>query len=178
MAVLVLAFSLSSVSGADGAGQLKVGEKAADFELKTLDGKSVKLSEALEAGPAVVVVLRGFPGYQCPLCTRQVRSLTQSAEAFAAKNAKVILIYPGPSRQLNQRAGEFLKGSTLPDGFVLVTDPNYVFTNSYGLRWDAANETAYPSTFVVGQDQRVTFAVVSKSHGGRADTAKVIAAIP
>ena len=50
-----------------------VGDHAKDFELQSLGGKTEKLSKLTDAGPVVLVVLRGWPGYQCPLGTRQVR---------------------------------------------------------------------------------------------------------
>ncbi len=154
-----------------------IGDAAPEFELQTPDGRMVKLSETLQRGPAVVVVLRGYPGYQCPICTRQVGSLIGSAKDFAAKDATVILVYPGPAEVLAAKAQEFLKGSQLPEGFEFVIDPGYSFTDSYSLRCNAPQETAYPSTFVVGKDGKIDFAVVSNSHGGRADTTEVINAL-
>ena len=50
----------------------KIGDKAPDFILEGLDGQSVRLSDVTGKGPVVLIVLRGWPGYQCPLCTRQV----------------------------------------------------------------------------------------------------------
>ena len=49
--------------------------------------------------------------------------------------------------------------------------------NAYGLRWDAPNETAYPSTFIVHRDGLIRFAKVSRTHGGRASATEVLAAL-
>lgn len=155
----------------------KVSHTAPDFQLKTPEGKQVTLTDMRKNGPVVVVVLRGFPGYQCPLCTRQVGSLLKAGKDFEAAGAKVVFVYPGAANELAQKANEFLKGTELPEPFVLVTDPDYKFTNAYGLRWDAVRETAYPSTFVIGKDGKVTFALISKTHGGRSKTADVVAAV-
>lgn len=154
----------------------QVGQIAPDFKLKTPEGTEVSLTNLRKEGPAVVIVLRGFPGYQCPLCSRQVGSLLKAAKELEAANAKVVFVYPGEAEGLSERANEFMRGTKLPTPFVLVTDPGYKFTNAYRLRWDAPRETAYPSTFVVGKDGKVTYAVVSKSHGGRTKTADVVAA--
>jgi len=62
--------------------------------------------------------------------------------------------------------------------FVFPLDPDYAFTNRYGLRWEAKNETAYPSTFSIGRDGWVTFSKVSKTHGGRTTAAEVLARLP
>jgi thioredoxin-dependent peroxiredoxin len=155
----------------------KVGDVAPDFTLTALDGKKVGLANAVKKGPVALIVLRGFPGYQCPLCTRQVGELLANQEKFAAANAKVILVYPGPAADLRKRAGEFATGKDFPAHFRLVVDPDYAFVNRYGLRWDAPNETAYPAAFVVNRERKVVFAKVSNSHGGRASAAEIIGSL-
>ncbi len=155
----------------------KVGEAAREFTLTDLDGTKVSLGGLTEKGPVVLVVLRGWPGYQCPLCTKQVGALRAKADEFAKRGTGVVFIYPGPSDRLDERANEFLKAEKLPKGFAFVTDPDYGFTNGYGLRWDAKNETAYPSTFVIGKDNVVRYAKVSKTHGDRAPTDDVLKAL-
>ena len=71
------------------------------------------------------------------------------AREFQDARSHVILVYPGPSEGLKQRAGEFIRGKTLPENFQILLDPDFTFTKSYGLRWDAPKETAYPSAFVI-----------------------------
>lgn len=158
----------------------EVGDSAEDFALDavigTLEG-NVRLSTVLKSGPAVVVVLRGYPGYQCPICSRQVGELISKTKEFTDHKTSVLLIYPGPAKELDQRAKEFVKGSELPAPLTLLLDPDYSFTNAYGLRWDAPRETAYPSTFVIDTDGTVRYAKISKSHGDRAEVSDVIKAL-
>ena len=96
------------------------------------------------------------------------------AKKFEALNANLVLVYPGPAQGLKAHAQEFIRGKTLPGNFYLVLDPDYDFTVAYGLRWEAKNETAYPSTFVIGQDGKVQFAKISTTHGGRATAEEVL----
>jgi peroxiredoxin len=154
----------------------KMGAAAPDFTLKTMDTKSVTLSAETAKLPVVLIVLRGWPGYQCPLCTRQVHEFVQQADAFVGK-AQVIMVYPGPAENLQAHAGDFLKDKTWPNNFMFVTDPDYAFTESYGLRWDAPGETAYPSTFVIDKKGMVQFVKISKSHGGRSTPAETLAMV-
>src|SRR5215510_9057230 len=84
----------------------KVGDKAPDFALRTLDDKTVRLSDLTATGKVVLVVLRGWPGYQCPLCTRQVQDYIASASAFATAKARVVMVYPGPAEDLKAHAAE------------------------------------------------------------------------
>lgn len=145
-----------------------VGAKAPDFTLSTPTGTTVQMSKELHGNNLVLVVLRGFPGYQCPYCVKQVHDFVEHAAEFAAKNVKVLLVYPGPPADLDQHAKDFLaKQSDLPSNIVLVTDPDYTMTNSYGLRWDAPHETAYPSTFILDKNQTILFEKISHGHGDR-----------
>ncbi len=43
------------------------GSKEPDFTLSTPAGNSVHLTREVARGETVLVVLRGFPGYQCPI---------------------------------------------------------------------------------------------------------------
>ena len=155
----------------------KVGETAEMFTLQSLDGKEVELKKLLKKGPVVVAVLRGYPGYQCPACTRQVGGYVKLADEFAKAKATVVFVYPGEAKELEKRAQEFLKQTELPAPLTLVLDPDQKFVTATGLRWEAPNETAYPSTFIVAGDGKVTFRKISKTHGDRAEAADVLNAL-
>ncbi len=142
----------------------KVGEQARDFTLKALDGATVRLSEETARSPIVLVVLRGWPGYQCPFCTRQFGDYLTNAEKFAARGARVLFVYPGPAEDLQAHATAFTDSRPLPANFRILLDPDYTFTNAYGLRWNAPKETAYPSTFVLDRKGTITFAEISREH--------------
>jgi len=155
----------------------KVGDKASDFTLAALDGSQVKLSTELAHGPVVLVMLRGWPGYQCPFCTRQFGDFLGHAKDIEATGARVIFVYPGPADQVKQRAAEFTANKDMPSNFRFLVDPDYVFTLAYGLRWDAPKETSYPSTFVIDKTSTVRFAQISKAHDGRAAATDVMKAL-
>src|SRR5579871_2421097 len=105
-----------------------VGEKAQDFTLNTLDGVPVKLSGELRQGPVILIVLRGWPGYQCPYCTRQVGDFMGHRKEIEAIGARVILVYPGPAEKLKEHAEEFRGNKDIPANFKLLIDPDFVFT--------------------------------------------------
>ena len=153
------------------------GEAAPNFTLRTLDDKPVELKQLTAKRPVVLVVLRGWPGYQCPLCTRQVNDFVNHASELDASGAQVLMVYPGPAADLKAHAQEFLQHKNWPKNFLFVIDPDYSFTKSYGLRWEAKNETAYPSTFIVDKENQVRFAHVSKHHGDRLGSAAALKAL-
>lgn len=155
----------------------RVGSMAPDFSLKTPDDQSVRLTDLTAKSKVVLVVLRGWPGYQCPLCSRQAHDFVQNAEKLKAAGVQVLMVYPGPSDDLKAHAAEFLQDKSWPKDFLLVLDPDYSFTKTYGLRWDAPKETAYPSTLIIGKDGKVAFAHISKQHGDRVGAEMVLKAL-
>lgn len=155
----------------------KVGDAAPAFSLENLKGEQVSLEQVRKQGRVVLIVLRGWPGYQCPLCTKQVGDFLGQAKQFQAAGASVVTVYPGPAADLDEHAKEFVQGMTFPANFRFLVDPEYAFVNTYGLRWDALNETAFPSTFIIDADGKIVFAKVSDSHGGRSSAEEVLKAL-
>ncbi|HEV7279106.1 MAG TPA: peroxiredoxin family protein [Pirellulaceae bacterium] len=156
----------------------KVGDQAPAFSLQDLTGGRVSLEQGRKRGPVVLIVLRGWPGYQCPLCTKQVGDFVGKAKQFQEAGATVVMVYPGPAADLDEHAKEFVQGQEFPGNFRLALDPGYELVDRYGLRWDAPKETAYPSTFVIDADGKILFAKISDDHGGRSSAAQVLKALP
>ena len=151
-----------------------VGEHAPDFTLSTPEGNSVSLHAVRSGAPLVLVVLRGYPGYQCPFCQRQAQDFIRHAADFAKMHAQVLMVYPGPPADLAGHANEFLKRQALPENERLVIDPDYTFTNRYDLRWNAPHETAYPSTFILDRNGVITFRKISHEHGDRTSAEDIL----
>ena len=175
-AVMISVFAVARLR-AESASELhppKIGDTIKDYKFRTIAGKELKLADAANKGPVVLIVLRGFPGYQCPICTKQVADLRKHAGDFKELGASVVLVYPGAADKLTDHAKQFLKDAKLPVPLVLVTDSDYKFIGLHNLRWNMAGETAYPSTFVLDTDHKVHFAKVSKSHGDRAKADEVL----
>jgi len=175
LVVLLAVFFFASHVAASVDAVPKVGDKAPDFTLAQIDGKKLTLSTELKSGPVVLIVGRGWVGYQCPFCNRQFGDFLKSASEIEAIGARVLWVYPGPADEVQKRAEEFAAGKPFPANFRFVLDPNYAFTSSYDLRWNAPQESAYPSTFIIDRSGIVRYALVSKSHGGRSTAADVLA---
>ena len=95
----------------------KVGDRAPDFELLALGGDKVRLSTIAKHGPVAVVVLRGYPGYQCPVCSRQVRQFAERGKQFEDAGAEVLMIYPGPAQELAEAGGRVRARTRPPEEF-------------------------------------------------------------
>ena len=153
----------------------KVGDNAPEIELKNENGDLVSLKKLTSQSAVVLLVLRGWPGYQCPICSRQVSEFMAKKAELEKAGAQVLMVYPGPADKLGEHAKEFATQGKweFPSNFHYVTDPEYKFTNDWGLRWEAERETAYPSTIIISKDRKIAFLMTSTSHGGRAGVAAV-----
>lgn len=157
--------------------KLESGDKAIAFKSTDLEGKSFEFQPDKSGRWTVLVFLRGYPGYQCPLCTRQVGELLAKSDDLASLRADVVFVYPGVSKDLTAKSKEFLADKQLPTGFTMVVDQDYEVVNTYRLRWDAPRETAYPSTFVIDPTGVIRYAKISQTHGDRAPVKEVLAAL-
>ena len=168
-AIVALLFLCVSALALHAAEIPKAGDKAPDFTLKSLDDQTVRLGELTTKGNVVLIVLRGWPGYQCPICDRQVQDFIRIKSDFAEAKAQIVFVYPGPADGLKAHAEAFKKwkNKEWPKEFLYVLDPDYTMVNAYGLRWDAPKETAYASTFVLDTKGVARFAKTSRSHGDR-----------
>ncbi len=115
----------------------KEGSKITDFSGITMNGAPFQLSKYIEKGTVVLIMLRGFPGYQCPVCSTQVAGYIAKAEEFEKqKNTPVVFIYPGKVKDLDKKAKEFTspleEKEDLPNNFIFVIDNDYAITNLLG----------------------------------------------
>jgi peroxiredoxin len=121
-------------------GALAVGAKAPDFELKSVDGKRVSLSEELSRGP----VLLAFFKVSCPTCQYEFPFLDRLHRAYGSKGVRLIGVSQNDAKETAAFIKEF--GITFP---VLLDDTrSYPASNAYGL-------TNVPSVFWVAQDGEI-----------------------
>jgi peroxiredoxin Q/BCP len=71
--------------GSAGAQTPATGSKAPDFRLDTPTGDSISLAKEPVKGTLVLVLLRGFPGYQCPYCVKQMHDFVEHSADFAPR---------------------------------------------------------------------------------------------
>lgn len=155
------------------------GSKIGEITGTTINGADFKLSKLVAKGSVVIVMLRGFPGYQCPVCSTQVAGYIAKAEEFEKqRNTPVVFIYPGKVNNLKMRAKEFTapleEKVDLPSNLIFLLDQDFKITNQLNLRWDKPEETAYPAAFVIDHDGYIQFAKVSDNHGDRATADEIL----
>jgi peroxiredoxin len=172
MAVL---FTFPSVALADQASPLDVGDRAIDFELPIVGGEGlISLSDEYKKGGVVVIVLRGYPGYPCPMCAQQLGSLANRAQTLAQETHRVILVYPGEKTSLEKHAKRFMGSRRLRDPLVVVRDDGMKMVERWGLRWNTRKETAYPATYIIDRNGQVRWKKISKTHAGRSSVQEIL----
>ena len=103
--------------------QPDIGQRAPDFELPLVGQKMfLSLRDEYRNGPVVVIVLRGYPGYQCPNCKNQFNAVVNRAKALSLESKCVVLVYPGNAEQLEKHSKHFLGSRKLPHPIKVVRD--------------------------------------------------------
>lgn len=167
---------------------LKVGEKAPDFELPNVKGKSVKLSTLLEKGP---VVLNFYRGGWCPYCNLELNTYNRHLGDIENLGASLVAISPQtPDNSLSTAEKNDLKFEVLSDvgnkaaneyGLVFKLDSSlHEIYTKFGLvlpkfNGDDSWEIPLPGTYVVHTDGTVKYAFADADYTKRAEPDEVIA---
>lgn len=155
--------------------QPDIGQRAPEFELPLVgQNKFLNLRDEYRDGPVVVIVLRGYPGFQCPTCKSQFNAVVNRARALSSETKCVVLVYPGEAEHLEKNSKRFLGSRKLPDPIRLVRDDDMQMVDDWGIRWQARNQTAYPATFVIDQNGRIAWKKVSSSSAGRSTVEEIL----
>ncbi len=157
--------------------QLEVGQRAIDFELPIVNGDGyLSLSDTYKGGPTVVIFLRGYPGYQCPICLDGKSTRWSTAPKCSHQAAhRVVLVYPGQTR--DSSASRRFHGSRgdCPSRWSSLRDDDHESRESVGRAMEFnPRETAYPATFVLDRYGRVAWKKVSRSHAERSSVEEIL----
>ncbi|MBM3982437.1 MAG: peroxiredoxin family protein [Planctomycetes bacterium] len=142
------------------------------------DGKPVDLAAYRGKSNVVLVVVKGLPkspgGLFCPGCLAQVNALTASYAEFKARDAEILVVFPGPTDGLPQ----FLATAKV-DGaggnpklpFALLTDTDLKAVDGLGIRGDLAK----PSTYILDKKGSAVFAFVGETTTDRPSVKALLA---
>jgi peroxiredoxin len=166
---------------------IETGRRAPDFELENSAGRSIRLSDQLSRGPAVVSFFRGA---WCPVCNLQLVAFQRVLPEIRALGGEIFAIHPGSEHLF----------ADPPEGFHILADASQQVIRSYGLQFtlsgearrlyplvfdaDVAKKNAngewtlpVPGTFVVGQDGIVKRRHVRADFSVRMEPSEVIEAL-
>jgi peroxiredoxin len=119
---------------------LATGTKAPEVQLKTLDGQSFSLSEALAHGPLVLVFFK----VSCPTCQYALPFFDRLYRAYGNRGVALVGVSQNEAKETAAFARQF--GVTFP---ILLDDTHtYPASNAYGL-------TNVPTVFWVAEDGEI-----------------------
>lgn len=166
---------------------LTVGDRLPDFSLPDATGQTIKLSDLLAKGPAVISFYRG--GW-CPYCNLELRALQQALPDFAQYNAQLIAISPEtPDNSLTTQEKNELSFPVLSDvDNVVAKQLGLVFELAAALRpiyqqfgIDVAHhngnekyELPMPATYVVDRTGIIRYAFIEADYIKRAEPSEII----
>jgi peroxiredoxin len=93
---------------------IEAGAPAPDFELKTLEGKKVRLSDYKGQ-----IILLKLATTWCPTCRQQTEEIKEAGKFLAAKNVIVVDVFLQDSEKMVR---EYLEGEDLQVPFVALLD--------------------------------------------------------
>jgi peroxiredoxin len=169
---------------------VKEGERAPDFELPNVQGKSVSLSALLERGPVVLAFYRG--GW-CPYCNLQLRAYQRILPEIRELGGQLVAVSPEPQdASLSTAEKNALEFEVLSDvdvtaarSFRLLFDLSERLKQTYiGMDKDLSSMNAdgqwhlpIPATYVIAQDGRVELAFVDPEYRHRLEPSDILAAL-
>jgi peroxiredoxin len=147
------------------------------LETKYLDreGNEFDLARYRGRKTVVVVFVRGMTspkGGFCSFCVPQVGSLAANYGEFAARDAEVAVVFPGPHDWVEKFVTEAKasgRAETLP--FPLLLDPGLAAVDRLGIRGSLAK----PSTYILDRRGRVVYAYVGANQTDRPSVKALLA---
>ncbi len=145
---------------------MKVGDNAPDFTLKDGDGNDWKLSE--QRGKTVVLLF--YPGDNTPVCTKQLCSVRDNWEDYAATGAEVV----GISTDSAASHKDFAEKHDLP--LTLLSDKKGEIVGKYNVKSWLPGRSAR-AVVVIGKDGKIRHHQVQSLSLFRPKDDEVLAAI-
>ncbi|MED4934984.1 thiol-disulfide oxidoreductase ResA [Heyndrickxia coagulans] len=154
LAVLILAvgYTLYANATKESQGALAAGDKAPDFILKDLNGKTYRLSDYKGKG-----VLLNFWGTWCEPCKKEMPYMNELYSSYKPKGVEILAVYVKNTRFL---VDEFVKqyGLTFP----VLIDKNGDVQHAYHI-------DPLPTTFLIGPDGKVKKVIIGNQNLSKKD---------
>jgi peroxiredoxin len=166
---------------------LRIGEKAADFELPDHNGKIVSSANLLANGRLVISFIRGR---WCPFCVGQMEAMNIALAQMARCGASFVAISPQTVRQ------SFFMHDQHKLGFPLLSDSGNKVARQFGLTYqvndeqqavyrrafvnlpfangDEVWELPIPATYILDRDRTVFYASANEDYTERPEPDEIV----
>ncbi|TDM04295.1 thiol-disulfide oxidoreductase ResA [Macrococcus carouselicus] len=137
---LAIGFIVYSTLTKDKNKEVQVGDAAPNFELQTMDGKTVKLSDYKGKG-----LILNFWGTWCEPCKREMPALSDNYDKFKEKDVEVLAIH---LRNTPQQVEQFFSGLKEKVNLPVAFDNNNEVADAFGV-------DPLPTTVVIDEDGEI-----------------------
>lgn len=138
--ILAIAFIVFVTINRGQTKEVKVGDTAPNFQLKTTDGKKVSLADYKGKG-----VVLNFWGTWCKPCRREMPALNTAAKTYKDKNIKVLTIH---LKNTPQQIEQFFNGLNTEVNLPVLIDKDGEVSEAYGI-------DPLPTTVIIDKDGKV-----------------------
>lgn len=168
----------------------KKGDRYIDFTLPDVNGKPIKLSEALKNGPVVLTFYRG--GW-CPYCNLQLKAYQDYLGEFKKAGGQLIAVSP----ETMESGNTTVKKNDLE--FAILSDDKNKIARKYGLVFPLEEdlkkvylkfgldleknqgndswELPIPATYVIAKDGKIVFSFLNVDYVQRAEPKDIVEAL-
>ena len=127
-------------------------------------GGLLDLSDYEGKKKVLLVILRGFAGSVCLICSSQTIALAEKVDEFKKRNTQVILVYPGEAQTVPgflESVQELKKDFELP--FPIVLDVELLLVKKFKIKGNLAK----PTSIIIDEKGIVRYAYVGKNPADR-----------
>lgn len=158
-----------------------VGDSLPPFHVTTTSGAAFTEHDLAAAGPALLVLYRGW---WCPYCTTQLDELHREQQVFTEAGMQVFAVSvdrPEETAALQRRFGETVTFLSDPDGAMLdsvgVRDPDGAAWYDRVVYGVPKGDISLPAVLVVGHDGRICYTYRSPRIDIRANPEDILASV-
>lgn len=173
--VRIVDYDIPAARPAERQEQRLIGTRLPRTRFLSADGKVLDTDAINRSGKHVVlVIMRGFSGQICIYCAAQTATLADALPRFRARDAEVVVVYPGPAETVPSfiKAVQTLRADPPPMPIGLDVDLGLV-------RGLAVNGMlAQPTALVVDKQGQIRFAYVGRDMADRPSVEDLLAALP
>lgn len=177
---------------AEEANGLSVGVNAPDFQAKDENNKTFHLSEALKAGPVVMIFYRG---HWCPVCNKHLGAIQDSLSLIMERGANVIAVSPQKPdylQKMKDKTGAkfsllYDEGYSIADAYDVTFTPEtkelIIYNTALNAKLkksqsDDSQRLPIPATYIINQEGKIVWRQFDPDYKNRSAVKEILKNLP
>lgn len=148
----------------------RIHSPAPDFTLPDISGKKVNLSNFKDKKNVILTFYRGWVGYWCSNCKRQLVQLMKDYDKLTKYDAELVLISPSDEKKTKEFLNILEKESSSKVSFPVLIDSGHKVVELYKV----TGNKAIPSVFIIDKKGTLRFKYIGQDVSDRPTTEHLI----